>query len=162
MFPTTNHHQASFVYGPDIYENLIPKDHILYKINKQIDFSFVNDACKDLYSQNLGRPVEYLPEKMFRAAIVQYEYDYADRDMEEAARYHLIIKWFIGLPIDSSSFDHSTVGDFRLRLGEERWKELFFRILKQIEDAGFAKGKDRKSTRLNSSHGTLSRMPSSA
>lgn len=140
MFPTSNHHQASFVYGPDIYENLIPKDHILYKINEQIDFSFVNDACKDLYSQNLGRPVEYLPEKMFRAAIVQYEYDYADRDMEEAARYHLIIKWFIGLPIESTSFDHSTVGDFRLRLGEERWKELFNRILKQIEDAGFAKG----------------------
>jgi transposase, IS5 family len=26
------------------------------------------------------------------------------------------------------------------RLGEERWKKLFFMILKQIGDAGFAKG----------------------
>jgi len=119
---------------------MIPKDHLLYKIAEQIDFSFVNDACRDLYSQNLGRPVEYNPETMFRAAIVQFEYDFSDREMEEAARYNIIIKWFIGLPIDASSFDHSALGDFRDRLGEERWKELFFMVLKQIEDAGFAKG----------------------
>jgi IS5 family transposase len=105
-----------------------------------VDFSFVNEACKDLYSQNLGRPVKYLPEIMFRSAIVQYLNDYSDREMEEAARYNLIIKWFIGIPVEDSSYDHSALGDFRDRLGENRWKKLFFIILKQIEDAGFAKG----------------------
>lgn len=69
MFPIHNHHQATFVYGPDIYEKLIPKNHILYKINQQLDFSFVNEACKDLYSENQGRPVKNLPEIMFRSAI---------------------------------------------------------------------------------------------
>ncbi len=140
MFPLHNHHQATFVYGPDIYENLVPKDHILFKINQQIDFSFVNKACSDLYSQDLGRPVKNLPEIMFRSAIVQYLNDCSDRDIEQAARYNLIVKWFIGIPIEDSSYDHSALGDFRDRLGEEKWKELFFRILKQIEDAGFAKG----------------------
>ena len=47
---------------------------------------------------------------------------------------------FIGIPVEDSSYDHSALGDFRDRLGEERWKKLFFIILKQIEDAGFAKG----------------------
>jgi len=140
MFPLWNHHQATFVYGPDIYDKLIPEDHILYKINQQVDFSFVNEACKDLYSQNQGRPVKNFPEIMFRSAIVQYMNDYSDRDMEEAARYNLIIKWFIGIPVEDSSYDHSALGDFRDRLGEKRWKKLFFMILKQIEDAGFAKG----------------------
>ncbi len=139
MFPHQNHHQATFVYGPEIYEKLVPEDHILCKINKQVDFSFVNEACKDLYSQNQGRPVENLPEIMFRSAIVQYMNDYSDREMEEAARYNLIIKWFIGIPVEDSSYDHSALGDFRDRLGENRWKKLFFIILKQIEDAGFAK-----------------------
>jgi len=139
MFPHQNHHQATFVYGPEIYKKLVPEDHILCKINKQVDFSFVNEACKDLYSQNQGRPVENLPEIMFRSAIVQYMNDYSDREMEEAARYNLIIKWFIGIPVEDSSYDHSALGDFRDRLGENRWKELFFIILKQIEDAGFAK-----------------------
>ena len=140
MFPLQNHHQATFVYGPEIYEKLIPEDHILYRINKQVDFSFVDEACKDLYSQDQGRPVKYLPEIMFRSAIVQYLNDYSDREMEEAARYNLIIKWFIGIPVEDSSYDHSALGDFRDRLGEKRWKKLFFIILKQIENAGFAKG----------------------
>ncbi len=140
MFPLWNHHQATFVYGPEIYDKLIPEDHILYKINQQVDFSFVNEACKDLYSQDQGRPVKNLPEIMFRSAIVQYLMDYSDRDMEQAARYHLVIKWFIGIPVEDSSYDHSALGDFRDRLGEKRWKKLFFMILKQIEDAGFAKG----------------------
>jgi IS5 family transposase len=140
MFHLQNHHQATFVYGPEIYEKLVPEDHILCRINKQVDFSFVNEACKDLYSQNQGRPVKYLPEIMFRSAIVQYLNDYSDRDMEEAARYNIIIKWFIGIPIEDHSYDHSALGDFRDRLGENRWKKLFFIILKQIEDAGFAKG----------------------
>ncbi len=52
MFPLWNHHHATFVYGPDIYEHLVPKDHILFKIKQQIDFSFVNKACSDLYSQD--------------------------------------------------------------------------------------------------------------
>src|SRR3972149_1117478 len=140
MFPPYNHHQATFVYGPEIYEKLIPEDHILCKINKQVDFSFANEACKDLYSQNEGRPVKYKPEIMFRSAIVQYMNDYSDRDMEEAARYNIMIKWFIGIPIEDHSYDHSALGDFRDRLGENRWKKLFFIILKQIENAGFAKG----------------------
>ncbi len=84
--------------------------------------------------------MKYLPEIMFRSAIVQYMNDYSDRDMEEAARYNLIIKWFLGIPIEDHSYDHSILGDFRDRLGENKWKELFFIILKQIEDAGFAKG----------------------
>ena len=140
MFPVRIRHQSAFVFGPDIYNKLIPEDHILFRINKQIDFSFVNEACRDLYSKKQGRPVKNLPETMFRSAIVQYLMDYSDREMEQAARYHLVIKWFIGISVEDSSYDHSALGDFRNRLGEERWKKLFFMILKQIEDAGFAKG----------------------
>jgi IS5 family transposase len=139
MFPHQNHHQTTFVYGPDVYKKLIPEDHILCRINKQVDFSFVNEACKDLYSQNQGRPVKNLPEIMFRSAIVQFLMNYSDRQMEDAARYNLIIKWFIGIAVEDRSYDHSALGDFRDRLGEKRWKKLFFVILEQIEDAGFAK-----------------------
>ena len=72
MFPRGDHHQSTFVFGPDIYTKLIPETHILYKINKCVDFSFVNKACRDRYSQDQGRPVKNLPETMFRSAIVQY------------------------------------------------------------------------------------------
>ena len=140
MFPHRIQRQSRFVFGPDIYTKLIPETHILYKVNKCVDFSFVNEACRNLYSQNQGRPVKNFPETMFRSAIVQYLMDYSDREMEQAARYHIVIKWFLKIPVEDTSYDHSALGDFRYRLGEEMWKKLFFMILKQIEDAGFAKG----------------------
>jgi IS5 family transposase len=139
MFPHRIQRQSRFVFGPDIYTKLIPETHILYMVNKCVDFSFVNEACRNLYSQNQGRPVKNFPETMFRSAIVQYLMDYSDREMEQAARYHIVIKWFLGIPVEDTSYDHSALGDFRYRLDEEMWKKLFFMILKQIEDAGFAK-----------------------
>jgi len=140
MFSIPKASQTTFIYGPTVYKNLIPEDTILYKINHVIDFSFVNEACSDLYSLDNGRPVQNTPERMFRSAIVQYLDDFSDRQMEHSARFDIITKWFIGIPIEDRSYDHSALGDFRDRLGEKRWKKLFFVILKQIEDAGFAKG----------------------
>ena len=39
MFPSNNHNQSTLLYGKDIYENLIPESHILYRIAKEVDFS---------------------------------------------------------------------------------------------------------------------------
>jgi len=42
--------------------------------------------------------------------------------MEHSDRFGIITKWFIGIPIEDRSYDHRPQGDFRDRLGEERWK----------------------------------------
>jgi len=83
MFLTPKASQTTFIYGPTVYENLIPKDNILCKINQVIDFSFVNEACSDLYSLDNGRPVKNTPEMMFRSAIIQFLNDFSDRQIEE-------------------------------------------------------------------------------
>ena len=90
----------------------------------------------------MGRPVTNIPEMMFRSAIVQSLNNYSDREMESEARFNIAIKWFLGLNLDDSSYDHSALGRFRDLLGEERWKDVFFSLLKQIENAGFVKGKE--------------------
>lgn len=142
MFSPIKGKQTTFVYGPEIYEKLVSRDHLLYKINESMDFTFINEECCNLYSENMGRPVTNTPEIMFRSAIIQSLNDYSDREMESEARYNIMVKWFIGLNLDDSSYDHSALGRFRDLLGEERWKEIFFSLLKQIENAGFVKGKE--------------------
>jgi len=142
MFTPKKGKQTTFIYGPEIYEKLVSRDHLLYKINESVDFSFINEECRNLYSENMGRPVTNTPEIMFRSAIVQTLYNYSDREMEYEARYNIMVKWFIGLNLDDSSYDHSALGRFRDLLGEEKWKTIFFNHLKQIENAGFVKGKD--------------------
>jgi IS5 family transposase len=72
--------------------------------------------------------VEYLPEIMLRSVIVQRLMDLSDRDMEESARYNLIVKWFIGISVEDSSYDHSALGDFRDRLGKKDGKDFSSRF----------------------------------
>ena len=97
LFSIQNSRQTTFIHSPTVYEKLISENHILYQINKLIDFSFVNIACSDFYSLDKGRPVKNTPEMMFRSAIVQYLNDYSDRQMEQSARYDIITKWFHGM-----------------------------------------------------------------
>jgi hypothetical protein len=37
-------------------EDLVPRDHLLRKINKTIDFSFIAEKCRPLYCEDNGRP----------------------------------------------------------------------------------------------------------
>ena len=54
-----------FVY----IEDLVPEDHILRKIDKYIDFSFINDLCRPYYCENNGRPT-IEPEIMFKMLLL--------------------------------------------------------------------------------------------
>jgi len=69
MFSSRKGKQTTFVYGPEIYEKLVSRDHLLYKINESVDFSFINEECCNLYSENMGRPVTNTPEIMLRSAL---------------------------------------------------------------------------------------------
>lgn len=140
MYHVSNSKQTTFVYGPEIYEKLILKDHLLYNINTNVDFSFINEVCEDLYPSNKGRPVTNTPEMMLRSAVVQYLYDYSDRQMEYEAQVNIMVKWFIGLNLEDNAYDHSALGYFRDKLGNDKWNDIFYQILKQIQDAGFSKG----------------------
>lgn len=39
-------------------EELVPQDHLLRKIDAAVDFGFIHDLCKDLYSPDNGRPAD--------------------------------------------------------------------------------------------------------
>jgi hypothetical protein len=39
------------IFSSMIFEKLIPKDHLLVKINEIIDFSFIYEFVKDYYSE---------------------------------------------------------------------------------------------------------------
>ena len=52
-----------------ILEQLVPRDHLLRKIDRSIDFSFIRRLCAPLYSANLGRPA-IEPEVLFHMLFV--------------------------------------------------------------------------------------------
>lgn len=70
-------------------EDQIPKDHLLRVIDEQIDFSFVRERVKDLYS-GIGRP-SIDPEMMLRLLLVGYLYGItSERRLLEEVRRSLL------------------------------------------------------------------------
>ncbi len=132
--------QSSF-YGAYLYDRIVPEDHLLRKINQVVDFSFVRELLKDRYTPNFGRPAED-PEFMLRLCLLQYLYGDSDRQVIENARVNLAYKYFLGLAVDEDVPDDSTVSYFRaIRLGEDKFKQVFQQIVQQCMDSSLVTGK---------------------
>lgn len=125
-----------FILSQDVYRAVISKDHILYRINEEIDFSFVNKGCKDLYEPDIGRKVTNYPEMMFKAEIIQYMYCLSERQLRDKIVENLVYRWFIGYELDDEVFHFTAPGKFRNALGEDRHRRLFNHILEQFKEKG--------------------------
>ena len=105
-------------------DRVIPHNHFLKLLDKAVDFSFVNQLCRDAYTPDFGRPA-YEPEMMFKIIFLQFLYDVSDRRIEEEVNFNLVLRWFIGLAIDESPPDSSSLTRFRDRLGGELFTTIF-------------------------------------
>ena len=54
-------------------ENIVPESHLLRKIEKVIDFSFINEICRPYSREYNGRPA-IEPEVLFRMLFIGYLY----------------------------------------------------------------------------------------
>ena len=131
-------YQTKFLYSDEIYSILIDPDSILERINKEFDFSFINDEVKDLYCKDNGRPSKP-PEVIYKATLIQRLRGLSDEEMERVGKYDIEVKHFLGIPIEDTSFDYSTLSVFRKRLGVERFEGIFQKILAQIVLLGIIK-----------------------
>ncbi len=52
-------------------DQLVPKDHLVRKLDACIDFSFIYDLVKDMYSTETGRP-SIDPVVLFKIVFIQY------------------------------------------------------------------------------------------
>jgi len=122
------------LFGNYIYQHVIPVDHLLKKIDKIIDFGFVETETKQLYS-SIGRP-GISPVLMFKMIMVGFLYNISDRRLEEEVNLNIAYKWFVGLDVDQKAPDHSSLTRFRERLGEEGFRSLFNRIVQIAGNKG--------------------------
>ena len=65
------------LFNSMIFERLIPKNHLLIKIDSIIDFSFVYDLIKDKYSNITGRQSKD-PVMMLKICLLEYLYNLSD------------------------------------------------------------------------------------
>ncbi len=127
-------------YDSCIGEAYVPEDHILRRIRAAVDFSFVHDLLADLYHDSVGRPA-HDQEMMFRLIFVQIHYDLSDRQVIERAQTDHAFRFFLGIDWNHELPHPTSLTKFRNRLGEERFKAIFTRILRQAQELGLVSGR---------------------
>lgn len=124
-----------------IYEKLVPKDHLLVKIDSVIDFSFVYDIVKDKYSENRGRKA-YDAIILFKLCLLEYIYCLSDVQVVKRAKTDIVFRWFLGLNLDDDVPDDTTLSHFRIkRLGADGLQEIFDNIVKKCIKANLIKAR---------------------
>src|SRR5947199_3347757 len=113
---------------------------------------FVEGRCQRFYAKKRGRP-SLVPGVYFRLLLIGYfEGIDSERGMAWRANDSLALRRFLRVGLEESPPDHSTISRTRRLIDVETHREVFTWVLGVLAEKGLLKGKDRKSTRLNSSH----------
>lgn len=104
---------------------MIPNNHLLIKIDKQIDFSFIYELTKNLYCNDNGRP-SVDPVLFFRMHVIGYLFGIeSDRQLCQEVHLNIAYRWFCRLNLEDKVPDHSSLTKIRDRFGIETFQKIF-------------------------------------
>lgn len=114
-------------------EQLVPENHLLRKIDKAVDFSFIYDLVEDRYSATTGRP-SIDPVMLIKIPLIQCLFGI--RSMRQTIRdieVNLAYRWFLGLDFYDEVPHFSTFGkNYKRRFeGTDLFEQIFTEILLQ-------------------------------
>ena len=117
---------------------LVPKDHLLRKIDAAVDFNKIYDFAEDLYCTDNGRP-SIDPVVLFKMALIQHIFDIPSlRKTAEEVRMNIGYRWFIGYLLNEETPHFSTLSyNFKHRYTPETVEKIFDWILNEINNAGY-------------------------
>lgn len=108
-------------------EERIPADHPLRPLRAVVDILLKTmDAELDALYAGIGRE-SIPPERLLRASLIQVLFSIrSERQLVQQIDFNLLYRWFVGLTMDDTVWDHSTFSANRDRLLNERITRLFF------------------------------------
>jgi transposase len=123
-------------------DGLVPKDHLLRKIDAVIDFSFIHDRVAGLYCPDNGRP-PLDPTVMFKALFIGYLFGVrSERQLVREIEVNVAYRWFLGLKLTDPVFDASTLSQNRRRRYNDTAvaQDIFDAIVEQAIARGLVDG----------------------
>ena len=86
-------------------EELVPEDHLLRKIDKAIDFTFIYDKVEPLYCPDKGRP-PIDPVDLFKMLFIGYLFGIrSERQLEQEVNLNVAYRWFLGLGLRGAHYE---------------------------------------------------------
>lgn len=128
----------------DVYERLVDHNHFLVQLDEQFDWYALSEPLKNIGANATGGRPRYPAVQMLKMLFVSFLFDLSDRETEAEATNHLLVKYFLGLPIDERAPDHTSLCRFReavlLKKGTAFFTNLFRSLLAQAKERGVAMG----------------------
>jgi len=125
-------------------DQLVPEDHLLRKIDKYIDFSFIYELVEDKYSADRGRP-SLDPVMLIKIPLIQYLYGIKSmRQTIKEIEVNMAYRWFLGLDFCDAVPHFTTFGKNYTRRfeGTDLFEQIFTKILYQCMKTGLVDGTD--------------------
>lgn len=120
--------------------DLVPSEHILARVDRVLDLSWLPDQVADCYASGRGRP-GIDPEAALRLMLAGFLLGIVhDRRLMREAQVNLAIRWFAGFGLSEPLPDHSTLTRIRQRWGAERFKQVFRQTVQTCAGDGIATG----------------------
>jgi IS5 family transposase len=128
-------------YGDYLYEQVVPQGHFLRILKNMIDWKPFTQKMIRLYKGEgvVGRP-PFDPALVLKVELIAYLYNLTERQVEVYVNENLPAKYFVGLAVDQSAPDHSTLTVFRKRLLERGKLAIFEEMLADIVRVAQEKG----------------------
>lgn len=126
-------------------EDFVPAAHPLRPIRQWVNEALAKMDAKfsAMYEADVkgGRP-SIAPEKLMRAMLLQVLYSVRnERQLVEQIQYKLLFRWFVGLAIEDSVWNHSVFSKNRDRLIEhDAVTELFNATVEMANQRGLLSG----------------------
>ena len=107
-------------------EDLVPREHLLRKVDKAVDFRRLYEIVEPLYSEEEGRPSTD-PVVLFKIVLLQHlDVLTSLRGTLRRAKTDIAYRWFLGYTLNKGLPRFSTVSyNFRHRFTEETIEAAF-------------------------------------
>lgn len=121
-------------------EDLVPKGHLLRKIDAAVDFTRLYDLVGNLYCPDNGRP-SIDPVVLFKVVMIQHLFGIPSlRRTVSEIEVNVAYRWFLGYALNDEIPHFSTVSyNFRHRFTEDTVEDVFRWILYEANRAGYIK-----------------------
>ena len=127
--PTPQQYQLEMV----TLEELVPKDHLVRKVDAAIDFEFIRTEVEHLYCKDNGRP-PIDPVRLFKIMILGYLFGVpSERRLMQEIQVNVAYRWFLRMGLTEKVPDASTLSQNRIRRfnGTDIFQRIFDHIVEQ-------------------------------
>jgi transposase len=125
-----------------VFEKLVPADHYLRRLKAAVDFSGLRALVANCYSSDQGRGA-IDPVRLFKLLLLQFHYGLSDEGVIRQAQVNVAFRFFLDLPLEATLPEPSLLSQFRTRLGQERFTQVFHEVLRQAREKGLVKDRLR-------------------